>query len=237
MDHGGVAAVLLLARYGDGRAALRGRVSNLPANEVITPATYRTVAAPRATSTPMATRNHGFRYGTTGRTQRKRRSFGCRRPIDENGAFRTMSHNHHSQRNRAPVHLDRRSPIRDTSSNHWRSRSEVHVEILAGHVGSVRHAPAVFIGVSSLTDGQTERTNQTIEQLIRTNCPDRKKWEDVLPMLEFSYNNAPSATTNHSPFYLNYGMDPTVPVSTNVESQRSGNDNVWMDCFMGSPRS
>ncbi|GJP61282.1 hypothetical protein CLOP_g18458 [Closterium sp. NIES-67] len=69
------------------------------------------------------------------------------------------------------------------------------------------------------TDGQTERTNQTMEQLIRTNCPDRKKWEDVLPMLEFSYNNAPSATTNHSPFYLNYGMDPTVPISTNVESQ------------------
>ncbi|GJP35696.1 hypothetical protein CLOM_g20233 [Closterium sp. NIES-68] len=59
------------------------------------------------------------------------------------------------------------------------------------------------------TDGQTERTNQTMEQLIRTNCPDQKKWEDVLPMLEFSYNNAPSATTNHSPFYLNYGMDPT----------------------------
>ncbi|GJP39105.1 hypothetical protein CLOM_g23495, partial [Closterium sp. NIES-68] len=69
------------------------------------------------------------------------------------------------------------------------------------------------------TDDQTERTNQTMEQLIRTNCPDQNKWEDVLPMLEFSYNNAPSATTNHSPFYLNYGMDPTVPISTNVESQ------------------
>ncbi|GJP40450.1 hypothetical protein CLOM_g132 [Closterium sp. NIES-68] len=69
------------------------------------------------------------------------------------------------------------------------------------------------------TDGQTERTNQTMEQLIRTNCPDRKKWEDVLPMLEFSYNNVPSSTTNHSPFYLNHGMDPTVPISTNVESQ------------------
>ncbi|GJP75833.1 hypothetical protein CLOP_g6232 [Closterium sp. NIES-67] len=68
------------------------------------------------------------------------------------------------------------------------------------------------------TDGQTERTNQTMEQLIRTNCPDRNKWEDVLPMLEFSYNNAPSTTTNHSPFYLNYGMDPTVPISTNVEN-------------------
>ncbi|GJP29614.1 hypothetical protein CLOM_g18793, partial [Closterium sp. NIES-68] len=69
------------------------------------------------------------------------------------------------------------------------------------------------------TDGQTESTNQTIEQLIRTNCSDRNKWEDALPMLEFSYNNAPSATTNHSPFYLNYGMDPIVPISTNVETQ------------------
>ncbi|GJP40371.1 hypothetical protein CLOM_g24641 [Closterium sp. NIES-68] len=29
------------------------------------------------------------------------------------------------------------------------------------------------------TDGQTERTNQTMEQLIRTNFPDRKKWEDI----------------------------------------------------------
>ncbi|GJP30411.1 hypothetical protein CLOM_g1085 [Closterium sp. NIES-68] len=65
------------------------------------------------------------------------------------------------------------------------------------------------------TDGQTERTNQTMEQLIRTNCPDISKWEDSLPMLEFSYNNAPSATTNHSAFSLNYGMDPTVPISTN----------------------
>ncbi|GJP49851.1 hypothetical protein CLOM_g9009 [Closterium sp. NIES-68] len=61
------------------------------------------------------------------------------------------------------------------------------------------------------TDGQTERTNQTMEQLIRTNCPDPARWEEFLPMLEFSYNNAPSATTNHSPFFLNYGMDPTVP--------------------------
>ncbi|GJP71852.1 hypothetical protein CLOP_g2648 [Closterium sp. NIES-67] len=69
------------------------------------------------------------------------------------------------------------------------------------------------------TDCQIERTNQTMEQLIRTNCPNRNKWEDALPLLKFCYNNVPSATTNHSPFYLNYGMDPTVPISTNVESQ------------------
>ncbi|GJP46245.1 hypothetical protein CLOM_g5553 [Closterium sp. NIES-68] len=59
------------------------------------------------------------------------------------------------------------------------------------------------------SDGQTERTYQTMEQLIRTNCYDPARWEEFLPMLEFSYNNAPSATTNHSPFFLNYWMDPT----------------------------
>ncbi|GJP59393.1 hypothetical protein CLOP_g11714 [Closterium sp. NIES-67] len=68
------------------------------------------------------------------------------------------------------------------------------------------------------TGGQTERTNQTMEQLIRTNCPDLARWEEFLPMLEFSYNNAPSATTNHSPFFLNYSMDPTVPTTTNIDN-------------------
>ncbi|GJP54518.1 hypothetical protein CLOM_g13598 [Closterium sp. NIES-68] len=67
-------------------------------------------------------------------------------------------------------------------------------------------------------DGQTERTNQTLEQLIRTNCPDHARWEEFLPMLEFSYNNAPSATTRHLPFFLNYGMNFTVPATTNIDN-------------------
>ncbi|CAI7820066.1 unnamed protein product [Closterium sp. NIES-54] len=64
------------------------------------------------------------------------------------------------------------------------------------------------------TDGQTERTNQTMEQLIRTNCLDPARGEDSLAMSEFAFNNAPSSTTNHSPFFLNYGMDPMVPTTT-----------------------
>ncbi|GJP66007.1 hypothetical protein CLOP_g22895 [Closterium sp. NIES-67] len=42
------------------------------------------------------------------------------------------------------------------------------------------------------TNGQTERTNQTMEQFIRTNCPDISKREDSLPMLELP-------TTTHPP--------------------------------------
>ncbi|GJP78226.1 hypothetical protein CLOP_g8556 [Closterium sp. NIES-67] len=58
------------------------------------------------------------------------------------------------------------------------------------------------------TDGQTERVNQTMEQLIRTTCTEPSTWEKSLPLLEFTYNNATSATTNQSPFFLNYGQDP-----------------------------
>ncbi|CAI7803286.1 unnamed protein product [Closterium sp. NIES-53] len=68
------------------------------------------------------------------------------------------------------------------------------------------------------TDSQTERTNQTMEQLIRTNCLDPARGEDSLAMSEFAFNNAPSSTTNHSPFFLNYGMDPMVPTTTTLDN-------------------
>ncbi|GJP47096.1 hypothetical protein CLOM_g6329, partial [Closterium sp. NIES-68] len=53
------------------------------------------------------------------------------------------------------------------------------------------------------SDGQTERTNQTMEQQIHTTCTDPAQREDALPLIEFAYNNAPSATTTQSPFIEN----------------------------------
>ncbi|GJP47860.1 hypothetical protein CLOM_g7038 [Closterium sp. NIES-68] len=44
------------------------------------------------------------------------------------------------------------------------------------------------------TDGQTERANKMIEQLIRDTCDDVADWEQQLPVIEFAYNNAPSST-------------------------------------------
>ncbi|GJP56566.1 hypothetical protein CLOM_g15622 [Closterium sp. NIES-68] len=68
------------------------------------------------------------------------------------------------------------------------------------------------------SDGQIERTNQTMEQLIRTTCIDIAQWEDSLPLIDFAYNNTPSATTTQSPFFLNYGIDPTTPLSPPIEN-------------------
>jgi hypothetical protein len=59
------------------------------------------------------------------------------------------------------------------------------------------------------SDGQTERVNQILEQYVRIFCHyQQDDWVDLLPLAEFSYNNARSATTHASPFYANYGYNP-----------------------------
>src|SRR6202789_2625099 len=62
-------------------------------------------------------------------------------------------------------------------------------------------------------DGQTERTNQTLEQYIRIYCNyQQDNWKGLLPLAEFAYNNAPSATTGISPFFANKGYHPNITV-------------------------
>jgi hypothetical protein len=62
-------------------------------------------------------------------------------------------------------------------------------------------------------DGQTERTNQTLEQYLRCYCNyQQDNWSDLLPLAEFAYNNAPSATTGISPFFANKGYHPNLAI-------------------------
>jgi len=59
------------------------------------------------------------------------------------------------------------------------------------------------------TDGQTERTNQTLEIYLRAFINyEMSNWEDLLPTAEFAYNNAVSASSGMSPFFANYGYHP-----------------------------
>ena len=60
-------------------------------------------------------------------------------------------------------------------------------------------------------DGQTERTNQTLEQYIQVYCNyQQDNWFTLLLLVEFAYNNAPSATTTVTPFYANKGYHPNL---------------------------
>ena len=64
------------------------------------------------------------------------------------------------------------------------------------------------------TDGQTERQNRTIGQILRIFANyQQDNWFELLPFVEFSINNNPSATTKHTPFFLNYGRNPQLPSS------------------------
>ena len=62
-------------------------------------------------------------------------------------------------------------------------------------------------------DGQTERTNQTLEQYIRVYSNyQQDNWSELLPLTKFTYNNARSVTTGISPFFVNKGYHPNLTV-------------------------
>ena len=64
------------------------------------------------------------------------------------------------------------------------------------------------------TDGQTERAHRTIEQILRAYVdPHHDDWAVWLPLAEFAYNSATSASTSLSPFQANYGYQPCTPVT------------------------
>ena len=64
------------------------------------------------------------------------------------------------------------------------------------------------------TDGQTERANRTLEDMLRAFVSYRQdNWDQYLSTAEFACNNAPNASTGMSPFHVNYGRDPYNPYS------------------------
>ena len=57
------------------------------------------------------------------------------------------------------------------------------------------------------TDGQSENTNQAMEQYLRAFVNyAQDDWVDWLPLAEFAHNNHISASIGVTPFYANYGM-------------------------------
>ncbi|MCO5568990.1 hypothetical protein L7F22_022695 [Adiantum nelumboides] len=64
------------------------------------------------------------------------------------------------------------------------------------------------------TDGQTERVNQILEEMLRHYIQNRiASWEEYLPLVEFAYNNAPHSVTGMTLFQAAYGHTPLVPTN------------------------
>ena len=63
------------------------------------------------------------------------------------------------------------------------------------------------------TDGQSERTIQTIEDMLRACSLDFKgSWDDHLPLVEFAYNNSYHSSIGMSPYEALYGRKCRSPL-------------------------
>nr|GFB89469.1 reverse transcriptase domain-containing protein [Tanacetum cinerariifolium] len=63
------------------------------------------------------------------------------------------------------------------------------------------------------TDGQSERTIQTLKDVLRACAIDfGKGWANHLPLVEFSYNNSYHASIKAAPFEALYGQKCRSPV-------------------------
>jgi hypothetical protein len=64
------------------------------------------------------------------------------------------------------------------------------------------------------TDGQTERANRTLITMLRNFVDQRQtNWDLLLSAAEFAINNATNASTGVTPFFLNSGNHPNVPLA------------------------
>ncbi|KAG4037481.1 hypothetical protein PC123_g26955 [Phytophthora cactorum] len=61
------------------------------------------------------------------------------------------------------------------------------------------------------TDGQTERVNRVLGDLLKSYAHSFHQWSDCLSMAEFAINNSVHASTGHTPFYVNAMRHPRPP--------------------------
>ena len=67
------------------------------------------------------------------------------------------------------------------------------------------------------TDGQTERTNRTIEDMLQHFVsPATDDWDRYLAEIHFAINNAWQESVRSTPFYLNYGYHPKTPLAASL---------------------
>ena len=76
------------------------------------------------------------------------------------------------------------------------------------------------------SDGQTERANQTLETVIRSQINgSHDNWDLLLAGAEYAINSTVNISTGFTPFHLTYGIDPKMPIelvtrdSQNPEAQ------------------
>ena len=114
-------------------------------------------------------------------------------------------------------------PHRFISDRDPRWNNEVFQELMklisVQHAMSTAHHPQ--------TDGQTERMNRVIEEMLRHYVNERQDdWDMLLPCCEFAVNDQYQDSIKTTPFFLNYGYHPTLPVDIRIS------DNALASSFL-----
>jgi hypothetical protein len=77
------------------------------------------------------------------------------------------------------------------------------------------------------TDGQTERVNRVMQEVLRHYVnPTQDDWDVWLPCVEFAINNAVHSGSKETPFFLNYGVHPSTPLSLQSPAQRAARSQL-----------
>jgi transposase InsO family protein len=70
------------------------------------------------------------------------------------------------------------------------------------------------------TDGQTERVNRVLEDMLRHYVsPVQDDWDELLDCAEFAVNNAWQESIKNTPFFLNFGQHPRTPIGRSAGTQ------------------
>ena len=70
------------------------------------------------------------------------------------------------------------------------------------------------------SDGQTERMNRVLEEVLRMFVnEDQKNWAKLLPMAEFAINDSHCQSIGTTPFFLNYGFHPSSPANVGLPAE------------------
>ncbi|KAE8905754.1 hypothetical protein PF005_g19512 [Phytophthora fragariae] len=71
------------------------------------------------------------------------------------------------------------------------------------------------------TDGQTERVNRVLEDVLRSYATSLASWGSFLPMAEFALNKSTHASSGLTPFFVNNARHPRVPALLAVRSSNA----------------
>uniref|UniRef100_A0AAV1TLM7 Integrase catalytic domain-containing protein n=1 Tax=Peronospora matthiolae TaxID=2874970 RepID=A0AAV1TLM7_9STRA len=76
------------------------------------------------------------------------------------------------------------------------------------------------------SDGQTERDNRVLEEILRGYVHSFTSWSEFLTMAEFAINNSVHASTTHTPFFVNGLRHPRAPAFLECDSSLRGGGGI-----------